>query len=141
MNGSDFVRLVKTVFAPFLVALGFTRLPERISGRLYSVDFARHDFVVSIFFEPGDKYAEVVIFKWKDGIRSLYDDRTATPRLSDLNQKYMGQISDSDRAANDAFFAAFPGRDADEKQLVRFAKHLRLVLPIYLADQSPHEQS
>ncbi|MCA9206646.1 MAG: hypothetical protein KDA59_26510 [Planctomycetales bacterium] len=140
MSGIDFINVIRTAFAPFVGDLGFERLPEQVSGKLYSVDFARHDVVVSIFFEPGDKYAETVVFKCKNGVRSPYDDRTATPRLPDLNRKYMGQISTGDRAANNAFFAALRGQDADEEQLLRTALQLRLVLPMYLADQSSGEQ-
>jgi hypothetical protein len=57
-----------------------------------------------------------------------------TPRLSDLNSRYMNTVSSEERAANEAAFKSVEARDEEEKLLLKSAKELCLVLPKYLAD-------
>ena len=132
MNGRDFERLVLKVFPPFLTELGFVAEPPHISGRYYRANFVGRQHTLSVSFEPGDNMlAVLLITNGADDLASI-DDRTKTPRLSDLNARYMVDVTTSDRANNEAFFAEIEPRDKDEYAIVKAAKELRLVLPHHL---------
>ena len=64
------------------------------------------------------------------------DDRLKTPRLCDLNSRYMNTVTSEERAANDAAFKSVVALDEEERLLLKSAKELRLVLPKYLASQN-----
>jgi hypothetical protein len=65
---------------------------------------------------------------------SEIDDRTKTPRLSDLNSQFMNAVTGEERAANLVAFASLMPRDKEERALLKSAKELHLVLSKYLAD-------
>jgi hypothetical protein len=136
MNGQDFLRIINEVYAPFLNELGFLMDTPSISGRLYDVGFTAPKHSVSVSFEPGDDVFFVFVFSRENGRLSDMDDRLKTPRLSDLNKRYMKSVTSEERAINEAAFKAIKTRDKEKEILVKFAKELRLVLPRYLADQS-----
>jgi hypothetical protein len=135
MNGQDFLRIVNEAFAPFLKDLGFTMDTPSISGRLYRASFTGQNHSVSVSFEPGDESFFVLVFSREHGELSDMDDRLKTPRLSDLNNRYMSTVSSEERAANEAAFKSVVARDDEERNLLKSAKELRLVLPKYLTNQ------
>jgi len=135
MNGQDFLRIVNEAFAPFLVGLGFLADAPSISGRFYRASFTGRLHSVSISFEPGDEVLFVVVFTLDGGELSDMDDRLKTPRLADLNRRYMNAVSGDEKAANEATFRSIIAHDEEERVLLKSAKELRLVLPRYLADQ------
>ena len=135
MNGQDFLRIASEAFAPTLKGLGFSMDTPSITGRLYRVSFTGPKHSVSVSFEPGDEAFFVLVFSREHGELSDMDDRLKTPRLSDLNSRYMNTVSREERAANEAVFKSVMARDEEEKLLVKSAKELRLVLPKYLANQ------
>jgi hypothetical protein len=136
MNGRDFVRVVDQAFTPFLAKLGFTRDPPSISGRLYRASYsgAKHSVIVS--FEPGDEALFVLVFGREGGALSDMDDRTKTPRLSDLNSRYLNRVSNEERLASEAEFKCIVARDKTERLLLKSAREMYLVLPRYLGDQA-----
>ena len=135
MNGQDFLRIANEAFAPFLKDIGFTMDAPSISGRLYRASFTGQNHSVSVSFEPGDEAFFVLVFNREHGELSDMDDRLKTPRLSDLNSRYMNTVSSEERAANEDAFKSVVARDEEERALLKFAKELRLVLPKYLANQ------
>ena len=108
-----------------------------ISGRHYRASFVAREHVVVVSFEPGDNYLLVLVYCVKHGKLSDVDDIASTPRLSDLNARYMGEVNGKERAMVDTAFEGIVAEDREERELVRSAKELCLVLPKYLADQSP----
>jgi hypothetical protein len=88
-----------------------------------------------VSFEPSDKAFFVMVFSRKNGELSDIDDRLKTPRLFDLNTRYMNRVTTEERTANEAVFQSIMARDEEERMLLKLAKELRLVLPRYLADQ------
>ena len=137
MNGQDFLRIVNEAFTPFLIGLGFSMDAPSISGRLYRASFSGPKHSVSVSFEPGDEALFVLVFSREHGELSDMDDRLKTPRLSDLNSRYMNAVNSEERAANETAFKSVVARDEEEKVLLKSAKELRLVLPKYLANQQP----
>lgn len=135
MNGQDFLRVVNEAFAPFLEQLGFVKGEHSISGRFYRVDFKGPHHQVSVSYEPEDNAIFVIVGESRDGKFVDIDDTTRTPRLSDLNARYMRKVTAEERAANEAAFKSVVARDEEEKALLKCAKELRLVLPKYLAEQ------
>ena len=133
MNDQDFIRIIDQAFTPFLKELGFVAQPKEISGRAYMVEFIGELRTLSVSFEPGDNYFSIVLLNNKERGLAAMDDRQKSPRLSDLNTRYSGQITLAEREANEAFFACIVVTDPFERQLLKFAKDLRLVLPKYLA--------
>lgn len=67
----------------------------------------------------------------QDGKFNDIDDRTQTPRLADLNSRYMATITSEERAENEAAFAGIMVQNKQERLLLKAAKELRLVLPKY----------
>ena len=134
MNGQSFLRIVRTGFAPFLKELGFTMDTPCVSGRLYRATFTSPKEVVSVSYEPGDEMLFVMVFSRQNGELSHIDDRSNTPRLSDLNMRYMHTITKEERLTNEVLFGAIEPRDNEERSLLKAARELRLVLPKYLHD-------
>lgn len=132
MNGQNFVNLIHTAFKPFLTNLGFLIENPSISGRFYRVSFRSHKHVVLVSYEPGDNALFVMVFNLKKGELSDIDDRTITPRLSDLNKQFMNIVTPEERQANNNFFQSIKVKDKEEEELLKAAKELRLVLPKYI---------
>lgn len=133
MNGSSFESLMKSVFKPFLEQLGFVMQPVHVSGRYYRASFADRQHTLLITFEPGDEQATVMLLTNGDDDLRAIDDPVRTPRLSHLNARYMGLVTASERAENEAFFGQLEPHDRAEHGLIKCAKDLRLVLPRHLA--------
>lgn len=68
------------------------------------------------------------------GLSAEVPERTGTRRLSDLNRRYMPDVTTQERSACAAFVDSVVARDEHEKALLQAAHELRLVLPKYLAD-------
>lgn len=133
MNGLSFESLMQSVFKPFLEQLGFAMQPVHVSGRYYRASFADRKCTLLITFEPGDEQTTVMLLtNGDDDLRSI-DDPAKSPRLSHLNARYMGLVTASERADNEAFFGHQEPLDRAEQKLIKCAKDLRLVLPHYLA--------
>ena len=135
MDGQGFCRVMQDAFVPFLARFGFNENAPDISGRLYDATFTSPSHLVSISYEPGDDAFFVMVFSRCDGRLSNIDDRSKTPRLEDLNKRYMNSISSEDRRKSELEFAEVVVRDDVERRLLKFAKELRLVLPKYLGDR------
>jgi hypothetical protein len=133
MNGQDFTRITSQAFAPFLSELDFVEQPTQISGRAYHANFFGKGHTLSVSFEPGDDYFSIMLIANEANDLASIDDRAKTPRLSDLNARYAALISPSEREANEDYFAGVVVNHPFERQLLKFAKELRLVLPKHLA--------
>jgi hypothetical protein len=132
MNGQDFLRIANDAFAPFLKELGFSMDNSLISGRFYRVSFSSSVHTVWVSYEPGDNTLFVMVSNRQNDKLSDLDDRTKTPRLADLNSRYMQQVTKEERSANEAIFESIVTQDEEERLLLKAAKELRLVLPKYL---------
>ena len=134
MNGQDFSRMVQEAFAPFLEGLGFQMDAMSISGRFYRCSFSSLSNIVSISYEPGDDVLFIMVFSREDSRLSEIDDLSKTPRLSDLNKRYMSVVTADERIKNEFKFASVRANDEEEMLLLKSAKELSLVLPKYLKD-------
>ena len=132
MNGQDFLRIAHEALEPFLKELGFAMDEPSISGRYYRVSFTAPQSAVSVSYEPGDDALFVMVFGRKNGQLSDIDNRKETPRLSDLNSRYMAAVTQAERVVNEKAFESVLVHDNEERQLLKAAKELRLVLPKYL---------
>ncbi len=132
MNDHGFLRIIDEAFAPFLAALGFVKDEPSISGRFYCVDFNSAHHQVSVSYEPGDNALFVIVGESKNGKFVDIDNTTKTPRLADLNRRYMEAVTNEERAENEIVFEPVVGNDKEERILLKAAKELRLVLPKYL---------
>lgn len=128
---------MRLMFEPFLEQLGFTIQPVHLSGRYYRASFISHRHTLIITFEPGDEYITVMLLTNGDADLRSIDDPTKTPRLSDLNARYMRFVTASERAENEEFFVQLEPRDRAESELIKCAKELRLVLRRHLASLNP----
>lgn len=134
MNDQGFLRIINEAFTPFLAEMGFSMEKPEISGRWYHIEFTGKSHSVSISFEPGDEAFFLMIYTLGHKQLSDIDDSSITPRLFDLNRRYMSTVSTKERAANEAAFEGIVVRDRQEEVLLKAAKELRLVLPKHLAD-------
>lgn len=128
MNAEAFHDVVRRLISPALEPLGFV-LQMSVSGRMYSAEFVSPDHVASISFEPGDDYLLVVVFTVTDGVRSDLDDRQRTPRLCDLNRRFMSpaEIEQLHRSPT-LECTGYPST----AKLVKSARELAVVLPRYV---------
>jgi hypothetical protein len=133
MNGLGFFRIIDEAFAPFLTNFGFSIDSPTISGRFYLASFNSETHSVDISFEPGDEEFLVLVRTKENGKLSDIDDRVKTPRLADLNGRFMQEVSREERTSNEAFFRSVLANDGQERALLKCAKELRLVLPRHLA--------
>ena len=127
MNGEQFELAVHEHVAPALLKLGF-ELQTSISGKIYSAEFLSPRLIVSVSFEPGDDYFLVVVFTVSNGHRSDIDDRSTTPRLSDLNSRFL-TAADSHALARIRSGQAI---GSEEQRIRRIGAELSLVLPRYM---------
>ena len=141
MNGQDFLRIANDVFVPFLKELDFVMDEPSIGGRFYCVDFNSASHQVSVSYEPGDDAFFVMVGECRNRKFIDIDDRAKTPRLADLNSRYMPTVTNEERAENEAAFELVIARDKEERFLLKAAKELRLVLPKYLENQESINQS
>lgn len=132
MNDQGFCRIIDQAFMPFLSEMGFVAKPKSISGRAYIADFIGSAWTLSVSFEPGDDYFAIMLLNNELRGLAAVDNREKSPRLSDLNARYMGQVTPAEHEENETFFAGVKTTDQHERQLLKFAKELRLVLPKHL---------
>lgn len=132
MNNNGFINIINESFSPILLSLGFKNRKDSISGKLYESLFTGNGFGVSISFEPGERLFNVIIFSDTNGALSDIDNTEKSPRLSDLNRKYMSLVSHEEISKNERIFSKIKTHDKDEEILLKMAKELRLTLPIYM---------
>jgi hypothetical protein len=128
----DFTEAVSRHLIPVLAPMGF-RSSIHVSGRLYAAEFSTPTHVVSISFEPGDDYWLVVVFTVNDGVQSEIDDPKTTPRLADLNAKY---LTTEDGLRLKALRQTPLGDNHIARKMQRIAAELAVVLPRYMAEGS-----
>ena len=68
------------------------------------------------------------------------DDRAKTPRLADLNGRYLQFVTPEERLAKEQLFKGIRLEDKTEHQLLKSALELSLVLPRCLSDQRSSPQ-
>lgn len=83
------------------MALGFTIETPSISGRFYRASFSSSKNSVFVSYEPGDNVLLVLVFSREKYGLSDIDDRIKTPRLADLNSRYMHLVSNEERVLNE----------------------------------------
>ena len=108
---------------------------------MYHAEFTGKRNVISISYEFGDDALFVIIFSTEKGELSHYDDLVSTPRLSNLNSRYMRLVSPRERIETDIAFSAITGEGKAEKLLIKSAKELRLVLPKYMAEHDASKRA
>lgn len=133
MNGNEFMAIVEQVYSPFLAKMGFSACRSSISGRSYRASFDRKDGTLWISYEPGEDFLLIVVLGRGDGLTGI-DDRRKAPRLSDLRQKYMRELTHDDFIDNERYFSGLSANDGRGELLMKAARELRLVLPPYLRD-------
>ena len=136
MTDVGFVRIITQAYVPFLEPLGFRLEKPVISGRFYAVEFTGSSFAISVSYEPGDEALFVFVFTRRDGQLSNIDDPLQTPRLTHLNKRYMHTVTPEEYARAEREFGSVLATDEMERQLVKYAKELFLVLPKYLDDRA-----
>lgn len=134
MTADRFLEIITQAFPPFLSELGFRLQQPHLSGRYYRATFVGCEHTLIVSFEPGDNNLVVMLMPNGHDDLAAIDDREKTPRLADLNQRYMNDVTADEVKSNDAFFASIETRDFNERRLLKCAKELRLVLPRYLAN-------
>jgi hypothetical protein len=132
MNSHDFLRIVREAFEPFLMELGFSMDKPSISGRFYCVDFSSDSHQVSVSYEPGDNEFFIFVGESRNSKFIDIDDRAKTPRLTDLNNRYMAAVTQLERLTNEKAFESVMVNVKEERLILKAAKELRLVLPKYL---------
>ncbi len=133
MNLQSFLRIVDQAYVPFMRALGFSVDTSSSNGRCYCADFKSNTHVISVSYEPGEWVQSVYVFGQGDGAQSEIDGEGAAPRLADLNRRYMASITREERDQNESALASIAAGDTAERDLLKAAKELRLVLPRHIS--------
>lgn len=131
MNEKDFLTMIENAFKPLLMEMGFISENSLVSGKYYCASFSNKFIDVSISYEPGEEIFFIIISK-HNSYYSDIDDRKKSPRLEDLNRKYMPFISSKERNENELYFTNIHPKSPQENKLLKYAKELRMTLPKYL---------
>jgi hypothetical protein len=133
LASDPFTSAASRILLPVLEPMGF-RLQTHVSGRLCLAEYASTSHVVSVSYEPGDDYWVVVVYSVRDGVRSDYDDPAATPRLGDLNARFLTQ----EDGATLRELRKDEAKEPDEvsRRFRRIAGELAIVLPRYISSSS-----
>ncbi|MBG6188387.1 hypothetical protein [Flavobacterium sp. CAN_S2] len=94
----------------------------------FDINYAGTNKVISISLETYENYLRVVIFDLENGKLSDYDDKAKTIHLNQLTKEYFPKISKNEITENSMFFKNISTETEIEKQIVKCAKELRLVL-------------
>lgn len=125
MTAIEFKTSISLYFDHFLKLFGFP-VPAKftISGRLYDATYEKNNKLLSISYEPGDEYLEIMLFEKNGDKLSDYDDRSVTKSLSDLNKKFSVNFSDVGIKDIVNYFNGMKAVDAESKQLKKRAREL-----------------
>ena len=133
MIGDRFKEIIAKAYSPFLKDLGFAAQEPHVSGRYHSAKFIGMGYTLIVSIEAAEHEVTVMLVDNNDDDLASIDDPLKTPRLSDLNRRYMAVVSSAEREDNEKFFSEMSSNDQDEKALLKCAKELRLVLPKHLS--------
>jgi hypothetical protein len=133
MSSESFKKMIKAAFTPFLNGLGFDFQSIHTSGKFYRALFQNKKLSVSITFEPGEEYFDVIVSNL-DNALVLVNDTNIDFRFSQLNARYMPRIDKKERLDNELFFAQITTSDNFERMLLERAKELRLTLTLLIAE-------
>lgn len=97
-------------------------------NRFFDINYAGINKTISISLETYENYLRVVIFDLENGKLSNYDDKTKTIHLNQLTKDYFSKISKNKISENSMFFKNISTETEIEKQIVKCAKELRLVM-------------
>lgn len=134
---NDIVEVVELLFLPFLHDYGFTLVQAR-GSTAYGIATFKSDaltlYVECDFTNVSRCGCDVMICRNEaTGLASI-DDRSISPRMSDLNNAFASRVSPEARAENIEFFAQLSPELTANRSLEKVARELRLVLPLYLED-------
>jgi hypothetical protein len=129
MDGKDFIKAVKEYFS-FLVTEENMKLSnEIINGSLYyEVSYLNKTHSISISYENGEDYLNVIIFILCNDKLPNYDDKTRTLHLKRLNSIVLPIIDKSELNLNNEYFLRFRKEVGLKGKLLQSAKELRLCL-------------
>jgi len=127
MTATEFKGSISLYFDHFLRCFGFlTPAKFTISGRMYDATYEKSNKSLSISYEPGDEYLEIILFEKNGEKLSDYDDRTTTKSLSDLNRQYTINIKNTDINKIDESFNSLVAENKELMQLKKKARELNI---------------
>ncbi|WP_211051172.1 hypothetical protein [Parasphingorhabdus halotolerans] len=127
---------METSFKPFLADLGFSFAPLAVNGRQYRASFIARAHTLIISFEVGSECLDIMLVNNDDSGLAAIDNHERTPRLQDLNIRYMGKVSEKEKVLGKSSTSYFRPDDPTERLMIKCARDLRLVLPRYLRSHS-----
>lgn len=129
LNKINYIKIVRKFFSFLENEYFLNQIKEVKNGNVfYEVEYKNMILAVSISYEVVGEYLEVIIFKLNEGRLPDYDDKTQTLHLSKLNKRLLPQISSSEILENNLFFKDMVVSSIIEKNLLKKAKELRLIL-------------
>ena len=121
--------LVKNSFSFLITEFEFNLNKIVENGNMfYDIEYSGINKVISISLETYENYIRVVIFKLDNGKLSEYDDKTKTNHLNQLTKEYFPKISKEEITENSLFFKNILTETETEKQIIKSAIELRLVM-------------
>ncbi len=129
IEGKKYIETVKNYFSFLTTEFNFYHFEDVINGNLfYDVKYKKQDKIVSVSYENGEGYLQIIIFLLEDGELPHYDDKTRTLHLNRLNEITSSKINKNEREVNNQLFAIYKADNEIEIKLLKSAKELRLCL-------------
>lgn len=129
IEGIKYVEVVQLYFRFLIEEFNCMILEEKIKGEaFYEVKYLYQEKVISISYENTEDYLQVIIFILEQGKLPKYDDKSKTLHLQQLNASVFSKIDSEQIVANNEVFSMFFATNVFEKQLLKYAKELRLCL-------------
>lgn len=136
MTSQKFVQIINEFFVPFLHDMGFRLDSIEVNGRFYLARFKGSNHLLNVCFEPGEDYLSAQMSTNGKDIFKVLDDPKFSPKVSELNRRFMGAVTNLEFEANNRFFESATADDPLDRKLIKIARDLRLVLPKFLASLS-----
>jgi hypothetical protein len=129
IDGKEYIKTVKEYFSFLETEYNMKLSDEVINGSLYyDVSYRDKTHSISISYENGEDYLQVIIFILHNGKLPNYDDKTRTLHLSRLNSVVFPTVNKNDLSLNNECFLQFREAGGLKGKLLKSAKELRLCL-------------
>lgn len=129
IDGQEYIKTVKEYFSFLETEYNMKLSDQVINGSFfYDVSYRDKRHSISISYENGEDYLQVIIFILSNGKLPNYDDKTRTLHLNRLNSVVLPAIDKNDLSLNNEYFLKFREEGGFKGRLLKSAKELRLCL-------------
>lgn len=128
INEEQYFGVVTAYFSFLVTELGFNLSREYTNSSFFMMAEYRRgiELLVSIPYEQGNDYLDIMIFRLDNGREPHYDDLSRNLQLRRITDEILAGVSRNEKVANSKLFSQFHAGTDIEKRLLNAAKAMRL---------------